>query len=380
MEKAQMVEDDRVANVEVLLAPEYDNEYSGYYSGWQGSDRDDYEDDSTEEEEEQDKEEEASEDEDEYEVEEKEEKEEEEDGIGVARASNCVDVRVEGDDETYEEEVASDSEDDRPVPKLSPAEIHLVKKVMISRDPTTCDYFDLSEAHRVVLDSGGRVASEPNQATLIRKGMMFDTMSSMKTWLQEYSIVHNRPFKVVHSHKDRRYTVSCKEECGWKVCGQKDKGGKWKITSVMQPNNCATADAEETHLQLNSRFIAKTFCNVIKNMPTITVSALIESIFLHFDYRVKYSKAWRAKQLALKMIYGDWEEAYERLPAMLNAMQARNPGMHFEYVAKPGEMGAGSQPVLAIDGTFLTGKYNGTLLVAIATDGENMLVPLAFGV
>ena len=106
---------------------------------------------------------------------------------------------------------------------------------------------------------------------------------------------------------------------------------------------CATAEVEETHLQLNSRFIARTFCNVIKHMPTITMSALIESIFLRFEYRVKYGKAWRAKQLALEMIYGDWEAAYERLPVMLNAMKAKNPGMHFEYLPKQGETRDGRQ-------------------------------------
>jgi hypothetical protein len=29
-----------------------------------------------------------------------------------------------------------------------------------------------------------------------------------------------------------------------------------------------------------------------------------------FGYRIKYGKAWRAKQQAWKMIYGDWEEGY----------------------------------------------------------------------
>jgi hypothetical protein len=35
-------------------------------------------------------------------------------------------------------------------------------------------------------------------------------------------------------------------------------------------------------------------------------------------------------------------------------------------------------PVLSIDGTFLLGKYKGTLLVAISCDADNALVPLAF--
>ena len=34
--------------------------------------------------------------------------------------------------------------------------------------------------------------------------------------------------------------------------------------------------------------------------------------------------------------------------------------------------------MLSIDGTFLLGKYKGTLLVAISCDADNSLVPLAF--
>jgi transposase-like protein len=99
------------------------------------------------------------------------------------------------------------------------------------------------------------------------------------------------------------------------------------------------------------------------------------------------------------MIYGDWEEGYEKLPALFNAMKAANPGMHYEYIPKPNEWKDGRhiffrafwcfpqcveafrhyRPMLSIDGTFLIGKYEGTLLIAIAVDADNSLVTLAFG-
>jgi hypothetical protein len=36
-----------------------------------------------------------------------------------------------------------------------------------------------------------------------------------------------------------------------------------------------------------------------------------------------------------------------------------------------------SRPVICIDGTFLTGKYKGTILTVAAADGNNQLFPLA---
>ena len=38
------------------------------------------------------------------------------------------------------------------------------------------------------------------------------------------------------------------------------------------------------------------------------------------------------------------------------------------------------RPVISIDGTFLYGKYKGTLLIASTWDGDNRLFPLAFAI
>jgi hypothetical protein len=37
------------------------------------------------------------------------------------------------------------------------------------------------------------------------------------------------------------------------------------------------------------------------------------------------------------MIYGDWEEGYEKLPVLFNAITAANPDMHYEYIPKLNE-------------------------------------------
>jgi hypothetical protein len=66
----------------------------------------------------------------------------------------------------------------------------------------------------------------------------------------------------------------------------------------------------------------------------MTVATLIEVVMIAWGYRVKYGRAWQEKQHALKLIYGDRVVAYKRLPTMLHAMKAKNPGLHFEYVSK----------------------------------------------
>src|SRR6266508_1002824 len=38
------------------------------------------------------------------------------------------------------------------------------------------------------------------------------------------------------------------------------------------------------------------------------------------------------------------------------------------------------RPVICVDGTFLSGKYHGTLLTAIIVDANNQIIPLAYAV
>ena len=59
----------------------------------------------------------------------------------------------------------------------------------------------------------------------------------------------------------------------------------------------------------------------------MSIKSVMELVEALFHYKVKYGKAWKAKQAAFKMLYGGWEEAYNRLPRLLGAMAATNPGM-----------------------------------------------------
>src|SRR6266540_2183613 len=97
-------------------------------------------------------------------------------------------------------------------------------------------------------------------------------------------------------------------------------------------------------------------------------------------YRVKYGKAWNAKQLAMKYLWGDWLEAYGWVPRILNVISAFNPGT-IMYTNTDGTMVSNNgvmkhvmqrvfwafpqcveafkhcRPVISVDTTFFTGKY-----------------------
>jgi hypothetical protein len=181
-----------------------------------------------------------------------------------------------------------------------------------------------------------REALKASLEMTIEKGRVFKDLPVLKRWLQAFAVIHKRPYKVLHSYVERHYTVVCdKPPCPWRVCARKQKvDEKWKITKVVGPHNYASHDLDTKHQQLTSTLIAKWLLVILQGEPNIKVATIIRIVMDAFDgYKITYGKAWRAKQRAWKMIYGDWEKGYEQLP--LNAIKAVNPGMHYEYIPRP---------------------------------------------
>jgi len=103
-------------------------------------------------------------------------------------------------------------------------------------------------------------------------------------------------------------------------------------------------------------------------------------------------------------VYGNWEQSYNQLSCLLQAMQTYLPGFVYKLKTSPitnGEEVVENQqhfrrvfwtfkpcidgfpfckPIVQVDGTFLYGRYMGTLLVAVAQDGRNNIFPIAFAI
>jgi hypothetical protein len=131
--------------------------------------------------------------------------------------------------------------------------------------------------------------------------------------------------------------VCDKERCPWRICARKQKvSGKWKIIRVVGPHTCALHDLSTKHRQLISTLIAKRLIKVLQEEPNMKVRIIIKiANEVYGGYDITYGKDRRAKQRAWKMIYGDWEDGYEQLLVLLNAIKAVNPGMHYEYIPRP---------------------------------------------
>ncbi|XP_025635509.1 uncharacterized protein [Arachis hypogaea] len=99
---------------------------------------------------------------------------------------------------------------------------------------------------------------------------------------------------------------------------------------------------------------------------TICVKVLQGFVESAYGYKISYKKVWLMKQKAIARIYGDWDDSYNQLQRYFNALQTFIPS--FKHC----------KPLVSVDRTHLYGKYTITLLMGIAQDGNNNILPVGF--
>ncbi|XP_020970082.1 uncharacterized protein LOC110268336 [Arachis ipaensis] len=236
-------------------------------------------------------------------------------------------------------------------------------------------------------------------------GLKFLNRESAMLAVKNYNIRRSAEYKVVESDQSR-YVCRCKQfgdRCRWMVRVAKTRSCRfWEIRKYEGPHSCLASTMSQDHAQLDSNVICQHIFPMVHADVTICVKVLQGSVESAYGYKVSYKKVWHAKQKAIARIYGDWDESYDQLRRYLSALQAFVPGTIVDLQTLPYYVGntldRGSvmfhqvfwsfpscveafrhcKPLVSVDRTHLYGKYAGTLLMGIAQDGNNNILPVAF--
>jgi len=73
--------------------------------------------------------------------------------------------------------------------------------------------------------------------------------------------------------------------------------------------------------------IAQSIHEIIHVNPSTPVSTIIAHIKSSLGYTFTCNKVCLGKQLAIEKVYGKWGKSYQKLSALLNAMQLYVPGL-----------------------------------------------------
>ncbi|WVZ50495.1 hypothetical protein U9M48_001741, partial [Paspalum notatum var. saurae] len=224
------------------------------------------------------------------------------------------------------------------------------------------------------------------------QGARYASSEFLKEVVKLWSLSLKKEFKVVKSSPSV-YDVCCvKDGCPWRVHAYKKN-----YENPLEKHICYSREAPKYNRNLTAAFVANEMYGRILDNPHFEPKQIIREIELEHKYTINYAKAWRAKQKVFEMRFGTYENFYDNLPRMLATITQRNPGTYYDVMHFPNIEGGPSilqrvffclgpcvrafqycLPLLCIDGTFLTGKYKGTILIAIGVDGNNQVLPVAF--
>nr|KAJ0223564.1 hypothetical protein LSAT_V11C200055500 [Lactuca sativa] len=136
--------------------------------------------------------------------------------------------------------------------------------------------------------------------------------------------------------------------------------------------------------------------------PTIAVKALRVELQKTYEVGMSRMKVFKAKQLAQKHVYGDYQKQYSLLRDYVLELQQCNPGTTVKIDVYSGpnadletrmfkriyvclgalKMGfkAGLRDFLGFDGAFMKGPYPRQVLTVVGLDSNNGIYPLAYAI
>ncbi|XP_057745886.1 uncharacterized protein LOC130964812 [Arachis stenosperma] len=212
-------------------------------------------------------------------------------------------------------------------------------------------------------------------------------------------------YKVVESDH-RRYVGKCSEfgnGCTWLIrLSLRKRKGIWEVKRYNGPHTCLATSISSDHRSLDYHVISAFIMPMVRADASVSIKVLLNATAAHFGFRPTYRRVWMAKQKSIALIYGDWDESYNDLPRWVLGVQLTMPGSVVVLKTSPVRVGRQvdesqayfhrlfwtfppcieafrhCKPLISIDGTHLYGKYGGTLLIAIAQDGNSNILPVAF--
>ncbi|KAG9143395.1 hypothetical protein Leryth_017785 [Lithospermum erythrorhizon] len=223
----------------------------------------------------------------------------------------------------------------------------------------------------------------------------FNSFIEFREALHKYSIAHGFTYKY-KKNDSHRVTVKCKSEgCPWRIYASRLATTQLICIKKMNgQHNCEGATAKAGY-RATRGWVGNIIKEKLKVSPNYKPKDIANDIKREYGIQMNYSQAWRAKEIAREQLQGSYKEAYNQLPLFCQKIVETNPGSLATFSTKEDSsfhrlfvsfnasilgFQLGCRPLIFLDSTLLYSKYQGTLLAAIAADGNDDAFPVAFAV
>ena len=226
-------------------------------------------------------------------------------------------------------------------------------------------------------------------ASTLAVGDQFESIVVLKNTCKQHAIDNLYETRTTHSYVGRRgrYTLKCRDaDCPWHLhASVVPDTNLYRIRKLEATHTCHGVN-HRGHRQATALLVACKIVDRIRDMPEYRVVDIVKDFVRDHGVTIDYSKAYRAKMIALEQINGSFEDAYRQLPEYCEKLKATNAGSvialesteenKFRRVFMSfGAQGTGfvhCRAIIGLDGTHLKSRYKGILLVATTVDARGI--------
>ncbi|GJV13285.1 transposase, MuDR, MULE transposase domain protein [Tanacetum coccineum] len=241
------------------------------------------------------------------------------------------------------------------------------------------------------------ISKQYNKVSDVKIGNTFDNQEALDLAVRLKALEDGYQFLSQKTTPDR-YERKCYhfKECAWSIRARRwGDTDKFRITGMNNVHTCPKTQTYPNHRNANKKVIAHILNPKLKdNRRVLKGKDIQKDILSQYKTSISYQQAWRGKEYGLEQIRGSPYESFEMLPYYLHNLERKNKGTVTRIKTDEGvfemlfiALGASIRtfvnhlrPLLIIDAAHLKGQYKGTNLVAVGMDGNNQIVPIAFGI
>jgi MuDR family transposase len=221
-------------------------------------------------------------------------------------------------------------------------------------------------------------------------GAKFPDVVAFRRALNHHAICNDFEYDLGKS-EPARVTATCSDfECSWRIHAAVAEDGVTFVIKTIQPKHECCGVNRRGNKHATQGWIANQIVSDLRKEKDIPPKRLQVSLETKFGISLPYNRVWEGKELALKEIYGEWDDSFEQISALKEEILKRNSGSVVEFKTELGEgekqhfqrffvsHGAcisgflkGCRPYISLDACHLKGKWKGVLAAATAIDGNN---------
>ncbi|XP_075491023.1 uncharacterized protein LOC142529379 [Primulina tabacum] len=226
-------------------------------------------------------------------------------------------------------------------------------------------------------------------------GQRFSSKTEVKKVLSKIALNSSFEFESFKSSRNIYSVRYVNKGCSWRIWTSKHKNSTdFVIRTYSNTHNCDLTRMRKRHQQASSSVVCDMLVEKFRGQHKTPQPKSIMTMMRNKGVDIIYYKALKGKQLAHDNFRDDPERSFGLLHSYLKMVERMNPGSIIDLVVDKhngfkylllayGACARGyrcMRKVVFIDGTWLKGKYDGTLLVASAQDGDFHQYLLAWAV